>query len=109
MTRILSLAMFAAVLGLSSDPMGLVATAAPLEINASPPALSAASVTCAAIEGTVLTALSDRLRPAPGGCCQRLGGVCGCRRGRLTCCDGSAMACPCHVDSPGPDTDTAEP
>lgn len=40
---------------------------------------------------------------AGGGCCQRQGGVCGCRGGAVRCCDGSAGACRCRDNSTPPE------
>lgn len=37
---------------------------------------------------------------ASGGCCQRQGGICGCRNGKARCCDGTPGAgCSCRGDS----------
>jgi hypothetical protein len=37
---------------------------------------------------------------AANGCCEGHKGVCGCRAGRIVCCDGSASAtCSCHRES----------
>jgi len=37
---------------------------------------------------------------AGNGCCQDHKGVCGCRAGRIVCCDGSASdTCSCHQES----------
>ena len=37
---------------------------------------------------------------ASGGCCQRQGGICGCRNGKARCCDGTpGVGCSCRGDS----------
>jgi hypothetical protein len=40
---------------------------------------------------------------AGSGCCQRQGGVCGCRGGGIRCCDGSASSCSCRDNSTPPE------
>jgi hypothetical protein len=43
----------------------------------------------------------DRLQVAQAGCCQRQGGVCGCRGGTPKCCNGTmGGGCSCRQDSP---------
>jgi hypothetical protein len=48
-------------------------------------------------EATPAAAGDERL--AHQGCCQGRKGVCGCRAGKIVCCDGSfAQGCPCNRD-----------
>jgi hypothetical protein len=114
MTRILSLSVVAALIGLSAVSAGRaaaapLATATPggIEAEASGPDVTA--MDCAGAAATARALRSDASPPSLAGCCQRQGGVCGCRRGRATCCDGTPVGCPCHVDRPGPDTETVKP
>jgi hypothetical protein len=59
------------------------------------------SVPCMSRNGSLLA--------AGAGCCQRHGGVCGCRDGTPKCCDGTiGDGCSCRADSPLPTTDFAE-
>jgi len=52
-------------------------------------------------------AIRDSSKCSPGsgllaqspGCCQRDGGVCGCRNGKLQCCNGRPADCPCRTDT----------
>ncbi len=44
------------------------------------------------------TTVADTI--AGNGCCKGHKGVCGCRAGRIVCCDGSASdTCSCHQES----------
>jgi hypothetical protein len=54
------------------------------------------TTTCPLADGTLVVA-------AGGGCCQRQGGVCGCRGGNARCCDGSPGACRCRDNSTPPE------
>lgn len=46
---------------------------------------------------------SDRTEVAGGDCCTGHQGVCGCRAGKIVCCDGTTSPnCTCHAD----DTDS---
>jgi len=48
--------------------------------------------------------LRDGPRVAASGCCQRQGGVCGCRGGKAKCCDGTpGTGCSCRGDSTTPE------
>jgi hypothetical protein len=50
---------------------------------------------CASVDGVVV---------ARGGCCQRNGGICGCRNGQARCCDGRpGVGCSCQGDSTPPE------
>jgi len=53
------------------------------------------TTTCPLGDGTLVM--------AAGGCCQRQGGVCGCRGGNARCCDGSAGGCSCRDNSTPPE------
>jgi hypothetical protein len=37
---------------------------------------------------------------AGSACCQREGGMCGCRDGKARCCNGTASTCACRADTP---------
>jgi len=53
---------------------------------------------CALPNGSALAAAS--------GCCQRHGGICGCRNGAPKCCDGTIGAdCSCRANTPPSETD----
>jgi len=101
MKRALVVTVISGALALSSVlPLPhLVFDAAALDVPA--PEATSDSTPCASRDGSLL---------AIGvGCCQRRGGLCRCRDGKPTCCDGSLGAgCSCHGDSPMPDAVSSE-
>jgi len=78
-----------------------LSTALPLPVFGTEPLASPAPAPGATLDSTPCR-LGDRPSLAVGdGCCQRQGGLCRCRNGRPTCCDGSPGAgCSCRGDSP---------
>jgi len=70
--------------------------------------LALPSLSAAAVPATVPAALPNppscdsaaATTIAGIGCCEGRKGVCGCRAGRIVCCDGSASdTCSCHQES----------
>lgn len=70
-----------------------IVAASPLDVP--PPASEATSgaLPCSGNDGLLLL--------AQAGCCQRQGGVCGCRNGKPKCCNGTmGNGCPCRGNTP---------
>jgi hypothetical protein len=92
MKRFLIVMVIGGVLALPTPALQLVDAAAPPASPAPTPEASSQSSPCALPNGALLAAMP--------GCCQRQGGVCGCRNGTAQCCNGARDACPCRADTP---------
>lgn len=101
MKRALIVTMIAGALALPSALPLPVYGAEPLVVAAPAPEATSDSTPCTLRDGSLL-AIGD-------GCCQRRGGLCRCRDGKPTCCDGSTGAgCSCRGDSPTPEAAPSE-
>jgi hypothetical protein len=86
---------------LSSSLPRPVLEAAPLDVSAPAPEAAFDSTPCSSRDGSLLA--------IGNGCCQRRGGLCRCRDGKPTCCDGTVgSGCSCRGDSPMPDAISSE-
>ena len=96
MKRTLILTLTAGALALSAALPLPVFGAEPLATSAPGPESTTDSTTCTLRDGPLVA--------ASGGCCQRQGGVCGCRGGKAKCCDGTpGTGCSCRGDSTTPE------
>jgi hypothetical protein len=91
MKRALIITVIASVLAVASAVPHPVVAASPPAVPVQMPEATPDSAPCTFREGVLLA--------AGGGCCQRQG-ICGCRGGKLKCCDGTTgVGCPCRADS----------
>ena len=96
MSRALIVTVIAGVLALPTALAQPVVAGSPLAVTAPTPEATSDFSACTVREGPVLA--------AGNGCCQRQGGVCGCRNGTPRCCDGTTGAgCSCRADGPVPE------
>jgi hypothetical protein len=113
---IMKRALLVMVIAVLTAPVGTwhpVVAAAPAAAALPTDTPSETSTTTGATSDSSGCALPDGSALAPGsalaaarGCCQRQGGVCGCRDGRPKCCDGTIGAeCSCRANTPPSETD----
>jgi hypothetical protein len=92
MKRALIVALISGALALSSALPSVVG-AAPLDLPAPAPEATLDATPCPPVDGPSMA--------AGGGCCQRQGGICGCRGRQAKCCNGTMSdGCACRGNSP---------
>lgn len=93
MKRLLAIALFLAW----AAPLGAAETPADTQnlypaLSGIPTSLAAPSAACPTTDRLTQVSQSD--------CCKGHKGVCGCRAGKIVCCDNTTSAtCTCHADS----------